>query len=587
MDHANHNAAGNYSETFNITAPTAAGTYNVYFIAYRNNDCDAGPSPTRTMSNAVVVATPPPTVVSINRAGTSPTTPGASVSWTVVFDKSVTGVDAADFALVQAGGVSGAAITSVSGSSTTWTVAANTGSGTGSLGLNLVDNDTIADAGGRKLGGTGTGNGNFTGQVYAISSSSCLPPSNIPAGLSVSCVCDTFARTNLNPSPIFGANWITSASDNTGIVPSIVNPGYLRLTSNTNDNAKAVTVPGIFPAVGNYISVEFKHYAYNGSGADGIAVTLSDYSVPPVPGAFGGSLGYAPKKPPAVAANIPGFAGGWIGVAIDEYGNFQNPTEGRTGGPGAIPQSVGIRGSGSGVNGYGWLAGTAGITPSVDDRSSTSPSRGNYYQVIVDARVPTSAAVAVNRDTGSGYTQLISIPNIYSAAAAQGITQAAVPANWQISFTGSTGGATNIHEIGSLRVCAQNVDPPSGGTANGFSVIDEGYGTPPSLAVQNYLNGHIFMKVAGTPFKLNVAALDNSQIQTSYASGSNKSVTVKLVDNSDGACILDNAQANYCNAACTGKAAVSGGSQTLTFTSSDNGQKQSASFSLNSAYRKL
>ncbi len=54
------------------------------------------------------------------------------------------------------------------GSGTTWTVTADTGSGTGSLGLNLVDDDTILDGLGTKLGGTGAGNGSFTGQAYAL-----------------------------------------------------------------------------------------------------------------------------------------------------------------------------------------------------------------------------------------------------------------------------------------------------------------------------------------------------------------------------------------------------------------------------------
>jgi len=50
----------------------------------------------------------------------------------------------------------------------TYNVTASTGNGTGSLGLNLVDDDTIIDAATNKLGGTGTGNSNFTGQVYNI-----------------------------------------------------------------------------------------------------------------------------------------------------------------------------------------------------------------------------------------------------------------------------------------------------------------------------------------------------------------------------------------------------------------------------------
>ncbi|HJW56072.1 MAG TPA: DUF6701 domain-containing protein [Burkholderiaceae bacterium] len=589
VDHANYNSDGTYNETFTITAPSTAGTYTAYFAAYNDDSCSLGESAIWTMNNAVTVFMPPPTVSSINLASPDPAEPGNSVSWTVTFNRSVSGVDAADFALVAGGGVTGAAITAVTGSGATRTVTATTGSGSGTLGLNLVDNDSIVDGGGLKLGGTGTGNGNFTGQAYTVKTF-CSQPANTPAGLTLTCVCDTFGRASLNPSTIFGANWIPSTSDNTGILPGIVNPGYLRLTNNTGDNAKAVTVPGIFPAAGNYISVEFRQYAYNGSGADGIAVTLSDYAVPPVPGAFGGSLGYAPKTPPAVTSNIPGFAGGWIGVAMDEFGNYQNPTEGRIGGPGAIPESVAVRGSGAGITGYRWLKGTSGLSPLIDNKSSATPSPGYYYQVIVDATDPANATVAVNRDTsgtGTGYASLINPFNVFTTAIANGFTQAAVPDNWQISFTGSTGGSTNIHEIAGLRICAQTVWPPSGGTAAGFSVIDEAYGTP-SLPVQKYAQGHIYMKLAGTPFKLNVAALNGAgQIQTGYAAGGNKSVTLKLVDNSDGVCVLDSTKPNYCSSACTGKAAVAGGSQTLTFAAADKGEKQSASFTLNSAYRNL
>ena len=107
-----------------------------------------------------------PTVTSINRDGASPTN-ATSVSWTVTFSESVNNVDAADFVLA-ASGLSGTSITGVSGSGTTRTVTASTGTGDGTLGLNLADNDTITDAAGNPLGGTGAGNGNFTGQVYAI-----------------------------------------------------------------------------------------------------------------------------------------------------------------------------------------------------------------------------------------------------------------------------------------------------------------------------------------------------------------------------------------------------------------------------------
>ncbi|MEA2236859.1 MAG: hypothetical protein QOC81_1583 [Thermoanaerobaculia bacterium] len=107
-----------------------------------------------------------PTVVSINRAGSSPTA-AATVQFTVTFSESVTGVGTADFAAVAAG-VSGASVTNVTGSGAVYTVTASTGTGSGTVGLNLVDDDTIIDAVSNPLGGAGAGNGNFTGEVYTV-----------------------------------------------------------------------------------------------------------------------------------------------------------------------------------------------------------------------------------------------------------------------------------------------------------------------------------------------------------------------------------------------------------------------------------
>lgn len=561
----------NFGAAFRAIKPSSGGSSHTISVDYISITIDYTPLA-------------PPAVTSMNRASADPTAPATSVSWTVVFSMSVTGVDASDFALAPVG-VTGASITSVSGSGTTWTVTANTGSGGGTLGLDLIDNDSIV-SGSTPLGGSGAGNGDFTGQVYTVVVPfACTPPANTPAGLSLTCVCDTFGRASLNPSTIFGANWVVSTSDTTGILPSIVNPGYLRLTNNTGNNAKAATVPGIFPAAGNYISVEFQQYAYNGSGADGIAVTLSDYAVPAVPGAFGGSLGYAQRT------GVVGFAGGWLGVALDEYGNYQNPTEGRLGGPGFIRDSVGARGSGSGMAGYNWLGGTGTLAPQIDNNASATPSLGYYYQVIVDARnEPASTAVAVNRDTGAGYAPLINIPNVYTAATSQGFTQAPVPTNWQISFTGSTGGATNIHEISGLRICAQTVWPPTGGTASGFSAIDEAYPTAGSgiPAYQNFQTGHIFMKLPGAAntFRLWVAALTATGISSGYSAVSAKYVRVNLVDNSDNACGPDSART--CNAACTNKTPVeTGGAQTVTFAMGGPGASLSPSFTLNSSWKNL
>ncbi len=107
-----------------------------------------------------------PVVTSIDRSGASPTNAG-TVSWTVSFSETVTGVDVGDFALSQSGGMSGASITGVSGSGP-YTVTATTGSGDGTLGVGLADDDSIVDAATNALGGTGAGNGSFAGQAYAV-----------------------------------------------------------------------------------------------------------------------------------------------------------------------------------------------------------------------------------------------------------------------------------------------------------------------------------------------------------------------------------------------------------------------------------
>lgn len=101
-----------------------------------------------------------PSVTSINTASTNPTAPATAVAWTVVFSTSVTGVAAGNFALVQAGGVSGASITSVTGSGTTWTVTANTGSGYGTLGLNMSNVTGVSPSVTTAMP--------FVGQVYTI-----------------------------------------------------------------------------------------------------------------------------------------------------------------------------------------------------------------------------------------------------------------------------------------------------------------------------------------------------------------------------------------------------------------------------------
>lgn len=159
--------------TYNVavTGMTQTGTVTASIAAGVVTDAAGNPNTVGTSTDAAVTYqdTTPPVVVSVNRAGATNPTNASSVSFTVTFSEAVTGVDTADFSLTNTGTVAGTSITSVTGSGSTYTVTVGTGTGDGTLRLNVVDDDTISDASGNRLGGTGAGNGNFsTGQTYTL-----------------------------------------------------------------------------------------------------------------------------------------------------------------------------------------------------------------------------------------------------------------------------------------------------------------------------------------------------------------------------------------------------------------------------------
>jgi len=141
---------------------------------------------------------PPPTVLSSMRVNSNPTN-ADNVDFTVTFSELVTGVNTPDFILTTAG-ITGASVTNVSGSGTTYTVTVHTGSGNGTIRLDVADDDSIKDASDNPLGGAGAGNGNFTsGETYTIQKTENVIPSNIDFG-------DQLFRTSNPPETVTVTN---------------------------------------------------------------------------------------------------------------------------------------------------------------------------------------------------------------------------------------------------------------------------------------------------------------------------------------------------------------------------------------------
>lgn len=262
----------------------------------------------------------------------------------------------------------------------------------------------------------------------------------------LSCFSDDFSASTLSNS------WVVARSSGT-FTPSIVN-GRLGMTQASTRQSTSATYQRLFPAANNLVTIEFDQYAYGGNGADGMAVVLSDAKTTPQPGAFGGPLGYGFKT------GVNGFAGGWLGVGIDEYGNFSG--EGGATNKGRRQQSVVVRGSGAGTSGYNYLKGTCNdgssntngscLSPTVD--SGTDGNRPHRYRLTIDSRTSGQSMVKVERNTGSGYSTLI---DSFNAAEQSG--QAAIPENLLLSLTGSTGDLTNAHQIDNVQICALNSSP--------------------------------------------------------------------------------------------------------------------------------
>ena len=282
----------------------------------------------------------------------------------------------------------------------------------------------------------------------------------------------------------------------TGTLPDTAGNGALRFTDWTQQNG-AVVSNFTFPA-NQGVNVIFTTVTYQGDsggtgkdGADGIGFFLMDGAVSPNLGAWGGSLAYSCSN-----SNAPydGLVGAYLGLGIDEFGNFLNEADNTSTGFGYQPNRIGLRGAGN-VS-WAWLnqhyptlypsslssskrraavqatcqsgflqdysAGNGGTPVATTTPVMNYQALPNGYKVLPsttqianESAVKRSDGVPIMYNLQVTQDGKLSLAYSYNGGAYQPVltnqsittSNGALPSTLRFGFTGSTGGSRNIHEI--------------------------------------------------------------------------------------------------------------------------------------------
>jgi type IV pilus assembly protein PilY1 len=300
--------------------------------------------------------------------------------------------------------------------------------------------------------------------------------------------------------PYYGGEQLVGGTS--GTLPDTAGSGALRFTNGYPGGYSqngALVSNFTFPT-NEGLQVTFTTVTYRGDsggaagdGADGISFYLMDGASAPGIGAWGGSLGYTCSN-----ANTPfdGLVGAYLGLGIDEYGNFLNQGDNTASGYNYVPGRIGLRGAGS----ISWAALNSPIyNPSYSSyypatlsaanklaavrntcstgfywdysnasspRQSTHPAMDyptipNAYKVLSGVTIANEAATkrgsAVPITYNLKITQdgLLSFQYSYNGGAYQQVitnqsitaSNGALPSSFRFGFAGSTGGSSNIHEV--------------------------------------------------------------------------------------------------------------------------------------------
>jgi type IV pilus assembly protein PilY1 len=303
--------------------------------------------------------------------------------------------------------------------------------------------------------------------------------------------------------------------------PDPVGQGALRFTNGWISGPKNFSsgftqfggvISGNTFGTGAGVQVIFKTVTYEGDsggsgndGADGMSFFLLDGSAKIYDtGAFGGSLGYTCSNtnndtklhPDGTPRQFDGVAHGYLGLGMDEFGNFLNQTDNTATGFGLQAGRIGLRGAGNitwaqlnalnstyypgslnndqrasavqntcktgflwdysnasnpdqtatPVADYAPIYGSNGvgaytILSGFNIANEAATTRGDAMPLTYNLKITQNGLLSLSYSyNGGNFTPIISKQDITNS-------NGAVPGSFRFGFTGSTGGNTNVHEI--------------------------------------------------------------------------------------------------------------------------------------------
>ena len=331
-------------------------------------------------------------------------------------------------------------------------------------------------------------------------------------------------------------------------IPDPPGKGALRFTNWYGQAGSIISSGTPFPS-GAGLQVIFKTVTYLGDsggggadGADGIGFFLMDGAFSPYDtGAFGGSLGYTcsnanndsnVRPVDGTRRGFDGLAHAYLGLGIDEYGNFLNQGDNTASGWGYLPGRIGLRGAGSiawaqlnALDPVKYPSTLTDIAPDYQRSSAVQntcrsgflwdysnlsapvqtttpvldyPAVPGAYTILNtllpgqnianEAATTRSAATPITYNLKITQNGLLSLYISYGGGTylpvitGQSITAlgASEPSSFRFGFTGSTGGSRNIHEI----LCFQATPADVSGTSVG---VNEQEATKIASGTQAYL----------------------------------------------------------------------------------------------------